>query len=476
MSELGEFNLNLEKEVIAGLMRSGRKQSKMARQMVPKVFHDEVHKNMVRMIRQALAEGVAPDATVIGMRMVKAGVAGNSLSYVLEVAEAGFFSTSANLDIKCVELYELYQRRELVRFAERLRDAAKMPTNSPFDLLDKSVAFFRGLRPESTSNRVPMQELMHNSIGRAEEANKSDTPPGFTFPFAAMSEYIVMPGDMCIIAGRPGMGKTAVINALMKHWSRCGIHCLMIQLDMDNDQYAAREVASGIGITGFKMVSGKGIQEQDWGRMLDYASKEFKHVDVCTVFNGSEFEAEIDGFYADHNIQPDDLVAVAIDYIQLVDGNGNNREQEVASISKLIKRIAKNKDRRIAMFPLAQLKRPLNNSDVPIPKLSDLRESGQLEQDADMVIFAHRPEYYGEKTFASGQSAIGAMELMPLKTRMGNPGGEIVVGMHYGLVYDLERRPENRKWEPVPDPTVTVAERERELNDTERAEIEAFPL
>jgi len=472
MSELGSFNLILEKEVIAGLMRSGRKQSKMAQQMQPKLFHDETHKNIVRMIRQALVEGIAPDATVIGMRMLKAGVAGSSMTYIYEIAEAGFFSSSANFDLKCKQLYELYMRRQMVALGERLMNAAKIPVNDPFELLDKSTSFLRGLRPDSTSNRVPMQELMQNAIERAEVANKSDNPAGFTFPFGAMSEYIVMPGDMCLIAGRPGMGKTAVINALMKHWSRSGIHCLMIQLDMDNDQYAAREVASGIGITGFKMVSGKGIHNDDWGRMMEYAGKEFKNVDVCTVFSGSDIEAEIDSFISDHGIKEGDLAAIAIDYIQLVDGKGNNREQEVAQISKLCKRIAK--ERKLGMFPLAQLSRPLKNVQVPRPKLTDLRESGQLEQDADMVLFAHRPEYYDETVLDNGESAIGVMELIPAKTRMGHPGGEILVGMHFGLVYDRDRKPENRKWDQVPDNTMTVAERARELTESDRADLDAL--
>jgi hypothetical protein len=211
--------------------------------------------------------------------------------------------------------------------------------------------------------------------------------------------------------------------------------------------------------------------------MMDYASKEFKNVDVCTVFSGGEIEAEIDSFYTDHNIQPTDLVAVAIDYIQLVDGKGNNREQEVANISKLIKRIAKSNDRKIGMFPLAQLKRPLNSTDVPRPKLTDLRESGQLEQDADMVLFAHRAEYYGEVTLPNGTSAVGVMELIPAKTRMGHPGGEILVGMHFGLVYDLENKPDQRKWEPIPtsDRTKTVAEINREKEEQDSRSFE-FPL
>jgi replicative DNA helicase len=198
-------------------------------------------------------------------------------------------------------------------------------------------------------------------------------------------------GDLIVVAGRPGMGKTAIALTLTKEFAQIGGKALFISLEMSNEQLAKRYISLIGDIANWKIRNGQ-LRENEILQVCDIANNQ-----TIEFFIDDDVDSRIGQIKAKAKLHKSTkgLNLLVIDYIQLIKGTKTNREQEIAEISRTLKILAK--ELKITVMILAQLSRKSEERADKRPMLSDLRESGAIEQDADIVMFPFRPMYYEQE-------------------------------------------------------------------------------
>jgi replicative DNA helicase len=226
--------------------------------------------------------------------------------------------------------------------------------------------------------------------------------------------------DLVIIAARPGMGKTAfVVSALRNAAVEFKIPVAIFSLEMASIQLVNRMISAEAELEGEKIKRGT-LADHEWTQLVHKTNKLSSapiFIDDTPALSVLELRAKCRRLKAEHNIQ-----IIVVDYLQLMRGDqGGNREQEIASISRALKGIAK--ELNVPVLALSQLSRGVETrGGDKRPQLSDLRESGSIEQDADIVMFLYRPEYYKITVDEEGMPTQGMGEVIIAKHRNGSVG------------------------------------------------------
>ncbi|MHB2148990.1 replicative DNA helicase [Calditrichota bacterium LG25] len=272
---------------------------------------------------------------------------------------------------------------------------------------------FDSIKPIVNRTFERIDKLYHSSV-----SGVTGVPSGYTKLDQLTAG--LQPSDLVILAGRPSMGKTAFAlnlarNAAIDH----GIPVGIFSLEMSSDSLAMRLLCTEAKVNIMSVRTGK-FTKEEMDRLTEHASKLMTapiFIDDSPAMNVLELRAKARRLKAEHNIQ-----LLVIDYLQLMEGKGDNRQQEITHISRSLKGIAKELD--VPVLALSQLSRAVETRDKSKkPQLSDLRESGSIEQDADVVMFVYRPEYYGIMEFEdTGQSTHNMCEIIIGKQRNGPTG------------------------------------------------------
>jgi replicative DNA helicase len=333
--------------------------------------------------------------------------------------------SSANIEYHARIIAQKHIQRELIRVStEVLRDAYE-ETTDVFDLLDSAE---KGLFDITQNNlsRGPegMGSLASQMLKQMEELkDKEDGLTGVPTGFDNFDRLTsgLQPSDLFILAARPGMGKTSFVLAMARNAAMdYGKGVAFFSLEMSNLQLVQRLVSLEAEIEGMKLRNGK-LEDYEWQQMhtaIEKLSEAPIFIDDTPGINIFELRAKARRLKMQHNIQ-----MVIIDYLQLMSGGGDNqkgnREQEVSAISRALKGLAK--ELQVPVIALSQLSRAVETrGGTKRPQLSDLRESGSIEQDADMVGFIYRPEYYQILEDEEGNSLKGIGELIIAKNRHGS--------------------------------------------------------
>jgi replicative DNA helicase len=266
-----------------------------------------------------------------------------------------------------------------------------------------------------------MKSLVKEAIAEVEGAKNSEgklrgVPSGFTELDRLTAGW--QKSDLVVIAARPGMGKTAFALTLTRNAAINGNPVAIFSLEMSSVQLATRLIASETEIEGEKLKKGN-LREDEW-KQLNTKVKNLEdapiYIDDTPALSVFELRAKCSRLKEQHDIQ-----LIVVDYIQLMragDNNGN-REQEISTISRSLKALAK--ELNVPVLVLSQLNRSVETrGGLKKPMLSDLRESGAIEQDADMVIFIYRPEYYDILEGEDGEDLRGKGEIIIAKHRNGS--------------------------------------------------------
>lgn len=268
-----------------------------------------------------------------------------------------------------------------------------------------------------------MDSIVKNAIAQIEEASKrtdglSGVPTGFVGLDRLTSGW--QPSDLIIVAARPAMGKTAFTLSMARNMSVDHKRPVaFFSLEMGAVQLVMRLIIGETGIESDKIKNGR-LEPHEWAQ-LEVRIKDLTEaplfIDDTPALSIFEFRSKARRLKTQHDIQ-----IIIIDYLQLMVGppeTRGNREQEVSVISRSLKAIAK--ELNIPIIALSQLNRSVETrGGNKRPQLSDLRESGAIEQDADIVSFIHRPEYYGHTEDEDGNSLIGIAEIIIAKHRNGS--------------------------------------------------------
>lgn len=334
-------------------------------------------------------------------------------------------ASAAHIEYHARIIAQKYIQRELIRVASEIQNRAFDDSTDVLDLLNFSEEeLFKITQGSIKKETEKIDVLIDRAIKRIEDLSKredslSGIPSGFTQLDRITSGW--QNSDLIIVAGRPSMGKTAFAltmarNMAIDHKKPVAV----FSLEMSSLQLVNRLIVSETELSSSKIKNGK-LENYEW-EQLDYKIKKLINapvfIDDTPAISLFEFRAKSRRLKSQENIE-----LIIVDYLQLMTTgmeNRGNREQEVSLISRSLKSIAKELD--IPIIALSQLRRPQAGDKVKQPYLSDLRESGAIEQDADIVMFIHRPEMIGITADEEGNSTIGLAEIIIAKHRNGQTG------------------------------------------------------
>ncbi len=330
--------------------------------------------------------------------------------------------SAANVDYHARIVAQKYIQRELIRVSSEIQTRSFDDTWDVTELLDYSENELFQIAEGNIKREVsPINIVIKEAIKEIEEAGKREdalvgTPSGFTKLDRLTSGW--QKSELIIIAARPSMGKTALAlsmarNMAIDHRKNVAI----FSCEMSSIQLVNRLIIAETDIPGDKIRNGR-LSEEEW-KQLDTRIKKLVQapifIDDTPAISIFELRAKCRRLMAQHKLD-----IVIVDYLQLMSGpdNAGSREQEVSNISRSLKSIAK--ELNVPIIALSQLNRSVEmRGGTKRPLLSDLRESGAIEQDADMVVFIHRQEKFGIMTFEDGTSTKGIAEIILAKNRNG---------------------------------------------------------
>ncbi|MGC4101468.1 replicative DNA helicase [Ferruginibacter sp.] len=339
--------------------------------------------------------------------------------------------SSANIDAHSRIVLQKFIQRELIRISGEILGDAYEDSTDVFDMLDEA----EGKLFEITNNHLrknfdTIDTVLVKTIQRIEDMrNRNDDITGVPTGFPTMDKitYGWQPTDLIILAARPSVGKTAFAlnlarSAAVPEDPSKAVPVAFFSLEMSSSQLVQRILSAESEIWLEKISRGK-LEEHEMKQLykkgIEKLSKAPIFIDDTAALNIFELRAKCRRLKNKHN-----LGLIIIDYLQLMSGAGDNRnsnrEQEISKISRDLKGLAK--ELQVPIIALSQLSREVEKRKEgnKIPQLSDLRESGAIEQDADMVMFLYRPEYYDITSNEMGESNKGETYVKIAKHRNGS--------------------------------------------------------
>jgi len=338
-------------------------------------------------------------------------------------------ASSANIEAHARIVVQKFLKREVISLSSQAIKDAFDDTVDVFDLLDNTEAeLFRLSESNMKKNAVEIGSVVLEEIDAISERRKNavdgEVITGVSTGFLQLDKITSgwQKSDLIIIAARPGMGKTAFTLALARNAAIDGKKAVaFFSLEMATNQLVARLISMETEIESEKIKKGL-LLETEWKHLvknIDNLKEAPIYIDDTAAIGIFELRAKCRRLKAKHDIQ-----LIMIDYLQLMTGStdskgAGNREQEISMISRNLKGIAK--ELNVPIIALSQLSRAVETrGGDKKPMLSDLRESGAIEQDADMVIFLYRPEYYKLTQDSDGLDTRGIAEVIIAKHRNGS--------------------------------------------------------
>ncbi len=428
--ELGKLPpqaLDLEESVLGALMLEKEALTNIIDILKPENFYKDAHKEIYQAIIDLFNNSQPIDLLTVTNQLKKNGtldIVGGSY-YITKLTTR--VNSASNIEFHSRIILEQSIKRELINISSKVQKDAYEDTIDVFDLLDQTEqSLFDVSESHIRKNYKKVQNLMKEAIDELEtKKEKKDgitgVPSGFIDLDTITSGW--QPSDLVIVAGRPSMGKTAFVlslirNASIDHNLPMGI----FSLEMSSLQLVNRLISSEAELDSDKIRKGN-LKDYEWQQLLhktDLLQKAPIFIDDTPALSILELRAKARRLKSQHDVQ-----CIIVDYLQLMTSEygktSGNREQEIASISRSLKAVAK--ELNIPVIALSQLSRAVETrGGDKRPVLSDLRESGSIEQDADMVMFIYRAEKYDITEDEDGESTIGVAELLLRKNRNGPTG------------------------------------------------------
>lgn len=396
---------------------------KICDEVTEDMFFNEKNRIIFNAIKSLYKENIPIDSTTIKAELDKKKAFNEigGLPYLMEVIDS--VVTAANLEYYIKILKEHAIRRKLIDTATDIVTTAYQEENINGMLDDAERNILNVVRARSSSEFVPIHEVLRRAQERLEELskNKSDIT-GIRTGFYDLDRATagLHGGELIILAARPGMGKTAfALNIATNAAFSTEKAIAIFNLEMSAEMLVNRMIASVGGIDSYKLNTGK-MEHNDWKRYNEAMSK-LGSTNIFIEDNASITAPEIKAKCRRLASQPKGLGLVVIDYLQLVTTGSSrieSRQVEVSEISRSLKTMALELD--VPVIALAQLSRSVDKRENKEPALVDLRESGSLEQDADLVLFLNRKDYYEAKS--EKKETIVPIDVIIAKHRKGSTG------------------------------------------------------
>ena len=420
--------LEIERVVLGALMIDKDAFSMVSEILTAESFYEKRNQMVYQAVSNLNLEDRPVDKKTVIEQLKKDGnleqVGGSA--YIIELTSQ--VASSAHIEYHAKILAQKHLARQLISYASIIETKAFDETQDVDVLMQEAEGKLFEISQKNMSKdyqRIDeVLEQAQNILMKA--ANKSGGLTGVPTGYTKLDEITSgwQSSDLVIIAGRPAMGKTSFALSLAKNIAvDYQVPIAFFSLEMNSVQLANRLISNVCEISGKKMLNGQ-LLPDEWER-FDKNLRKLQtapiYVDDTPALSVFELRTKARRLYKEHGVR-----VIMIDYLQLMNASGmrfGNRQEEVSTISRSLKGLAKELD--IPILALSQLNRTVENREGmegKRPQLSDLRESGAIEQDADMVMFVHRPEYYRIFQDEKGNDLRGKAQIIIAKHRKGSTG------------------------------------------------------
>jgi replicative DNA helicase len=420
--------LDVERAVLGALLIDKDAYAVVCEILRPESFYEPRNQIVYSAIQQLSMNEQPVDVLTVAEQLAKQGhleeIGGPA--YIAEISSR--VASSAHVEYHARIVAQKSLARQLISFASDIETKAFDETIDVDDLMQQAEgSLFELSQKNMKKDYTQIDPVVSQAISVIQKAAaNTDGLTGITSGYTGLDDKTSgwQPSDLVIIAGRPAMGKTAFALSMAKNIAADHrIPIAFFSLEMSNVQLVNRLISNACEISGKKILNGQ-LQPDEWDR-LDKRVNDLigapLYVDDTPGLSVFELRTKARRLVREHGVK-----IIMIDYLQLMNANGmrfSSRQEEVSTISRSLKGLAKELD--IPILALSQLNRGVESREGlegKRPQLSDLRESGAIEQDADMVLFVHRPEYYHIFQDDKGRDLHGMAEIIIAKHRKGATG------------------------------------------------------
>jgi len=388
--------LDLEEVVLGAMMIDKKGVDEVIDILSPDSFYKEAHQFIFEAIFKLFENSEPIDLLTVSSQLKK--------ERRLEMAGGDFYlisltqkvSSSAHIEFHARIILQKFIQRSLIKISNEIIEAAYDETKDVFDLLDTAESrLYEVTQGNIKKSSETAQDLVIQAKKKIEEISNKEGLSGIPTGFDKLDKLTSgwQPSDLIIVAARPGMGKTALTLTMARNIAvNQNIPVAFFSLEMASVQLIMRLISSETGLSSEKLRTGK-LEKHEWEQLnvkVKSLEKAPLFIDDTPSLSIFDLRAKARRLASQHGIK-----MIMIDYLQLMTGgnHGGNREQEISMISRNLKALAK--ELMVPVIALSQLSRAVETrGGSKRPLLSDLRESGAIEQDADIVSFIYRPEYY----------------------------------------------------------------------------------
>lgn len=391
--------LDLEEAVLGAMMIDKKGVDEVIDILQSDAFYKDAHKHIFEAIFQLFTDSQPIDLLTVSAQLkknAKLELAGGDF-YLIQLTQK--IASSAHIEFHSRIILQKYIQRSLIRISSEIIEESYDETTDVFDLLDKAeTKLYEVTQGNIKRSSETAQSLVIQAKKRIEEIANKEGLSGIATGFEKLDKITSgwQPSDLVIIAARPGMGKTAFVLSMARNIAiDFGHPVALFSLEMSSVQLITRLISSETGLSSEKLRTGK-LEKHEW-EQLSVKVKDLEKaplfIDDSPSLSIFDLRAKARRLASQHGIK-----LIIVDYLQLMTAGGNgkgggNREQEISTISRNLKALAK--ELEVPVIALSQLSRAVETrGSSKRPLLSDLRESGAIEQDADIVSFIYRPEYY----------------------------------------------------------------------------------
>ena len=417
--------LDLEEAVIGAMMIDKKGVDEVIDLLQPDAFYKLAHQNIFESILNLFQNSQPIDLLTVSADLKKNGklesVGGDY--YLVQLTQK--VASSAHIEFHARIILQKFIQRSLIRISNEIIESSYKESTDVFDLLDEAESkLYDVAQGNIKKSSDTAQNLVMLAKKKIEEIANKDGLSGISTGFEKLDTLTSgwQPSDLIIIAARPGMGKTALTLSMARNIAVTKqVPVAFFSLEMSSVQLITRLISAETGLSSEKLRTGK-LADHEWKQLnvkVGDLEKAPLFIDDTPALSIFDLRAKARRLASQHQIK-----LIVVDYLQLMTaGNNNkagNREQEISTISRNLKSLAK--ELNIPVIALSQLSRAVETrGGTKRPQLSDLRESGAIEQDADIVSFIYRPEYYQIEEWDDEEhtSSIGQAEFIVAKHRNG---------------------------------------------------------
>ncbi|MDC1489809.1 replicative DNA helicase [Flavobacteriaceae bacterium] len=417
--------LELEEAVLGAMLIDKKGVDEVIDILQPDAFYKNAHQHIFEAIYQLFQDSQPVDLLTVSSELRKKGkleTVGGEF-YLVQLSQR--VASSAHIEFHARIILQKFIQRSLIKISNEIIESSYKDSTDVFDLLDEAESkLYEVNQGNIKRSSESAQNLVIEAKKRIEEISKRDGLSGVSTGFEKLDKLTSgwQPSDLIIIAARPGMGKTALTLSMARNIAVTKqIPVAFFSLEMSSVQLITRLISAETGLSSEKLRTGK-LADHEWQQLnvkVTDLEKAPLFIDDTPSLSIFDLRAKSRRLSSQHGIK-----LIVVDYLQLMTAGtstkSGNREQEISTISRNLKALAKELD--IPVIALSQLSRAVETrGGTKRPMLSDLRESGAIEQDADIVSFIYRPEYYNidewdddERSPSEGQA-----ELIVAKHRNG---------------------------------------------------------